>query len=221
VYYKNLKPSGPLPLDSRYFPSITAYTGTDGDGLVNFKYVGYLENGPDCVTLRARTCAEPAKDIVVKFVECYGDRAHHLLVDEGLAPKLWYYGPPGVREGQPSYHSLFMVVMEYIEGQTFATVKADMDQDAIARVRSGVERALGLLHKGGYVFGDLRSSNIMVEKTGEVKLIDFDWAGVQGQVKYPYLMSSDIQWPEGVELLKFIKEDHDQVMFNKLFHIHD
>ncbi len=102
--------------------------------LVDFKYIGYLENSLNCVTLHAHTCAEPAKDIVVKFVDQYGDGAHHLLMDKGLVPKLWYCRPPvapDAHKGQPLYHSLFVVMMEYIEGQTFATVKANMDPNAM------------------------------------------------------------------------------------------
>ena len=53
---------------------------------INFKYVGFLENCPDCTTLRARTTTEPAQDtIIVKFVDQYGEKAHRLLADEGLA----------------------------------------------------------------------------------------------------------------------------------------
>ena len=214
-YYMSLKPGGTLPLDSRYFPSMTVYRNEDR--LTNFKYVGYLENGLDCVTLRARTCEEPARDIVVKFVDRYGIRAHSLLADAGLAPALLYFGSPWLSKEEQSCRSLFMVVMEYVEGQTLATAKAKMDRKVTEGVQSEIKRALGLLHSHGMVFGDLRSPNIMVKKTGEVKLIDFNWAGEQGQVKYPYLISKDIDWPEGVEALAIIETDHDLEMSKRLF----
>jgi hypothetical protein len=110
TYYKSQKPTSDQPVGSRYFPSIVAYP--QGKGLVGFKYVGYLENGPDCVTLRAETLTEPAQDIVVKFVERYGGKAHRILADEGLAPKLLYYGSPHHDDDQPSYRPIEMVVME-------------------------------------------------------------------------------------------------------------
>ena len=215
-YYKSVKPDDTSALESRYFPSITSYR--NDDGLVDFEYLGYLEDRSDCVTLRARTRAKSSSVIVVKFVDRYGDRAHHLLADEGLAPKLLYYGSPHVTEEQPSYHHLFMVVMDYIEGPTLAKAKAVMDDRAKVVARSEIRRALDLLHNAGLVFGDLRSPNIMVKiTTGEVKLIDFNWAGVEGQVTYPYLISKDIPWPEGVEALKTIECVHDLQMFHKLF----
>jgi hypothetical protein len=73
-YYEGLQLTNKSPAGSRYFPSTTAYP--NGDELIHFEYVGFLENSPDCTTLRARTCAEPPQDIVVKFVDRYGERAH-------------------------------------------------------------------------------------------------------------------------------------------------
>jgi hypothetical protein len=56
-------------------------------------------------------------------------------------------------------------------------------------------QALGvvsLLHQGNFVYGDIRGVNIMVKRewnegdvTGNVKLIDFDWAGREGSARYP------------------------------------
>ena len=197
-----------------YFPSITSYRN---DGLlVEFEYIGYLEKCSDCVTLHARTRGN-SSNVVVKFVDRYGDRAHRLLADAGLAPKLLYTGSPHITEEQPSYRDLSMVVMDYVEGSTLAKAKG-MDDNAKGVARSQIRRALDLLHNDGLVFGDLRSPNIMVNKmTGEVKLIDFNWAGVEGQVRYPYLISKDIPWPDGVGALKLITCIHDNQMFDKLF----
>jgi len=76
-YYESVNPTGDLPAASRYFPSITAYHYDNG--LVEFDYIGFLEDSPDCVTLRAQTRTIPSQDIVVKFVDRYGERAHRLL----------------------------------------------------------------------------------------------------------------------------------------------
>ena len=127
-YYKSLKPDDSPPLESRYFPSITSYHGVDG--LVDFEYIGYLENCLGCVTLHARTRGESSSNIVVKFVYRYGDMAHHILADAGLALKLLYCGSPHVTEGQPSYHNISMVVMDYVEGLTLATAREVIDDKA-------------------------------------------------------------------------------------------
>jgi serine/threonine protein kinase len=210
-----VQPNGDLPADSRYFPSITAYPHSGG--FIDFKYVGFLENCPDCITLRARTTTEPAQDIVVKFVERYGERAHRILADEGLAPKLFFYGSPRLSEDQPSYRSLSMVVMEYIDGETLAQVKEEMDAQTTEDVRIELRRAVHLLHDHGLVFGDLRPPNVMITKAHRVKLIDFNWAGEKGQARYPDLMSPGINWPEGVKALAVIETDHDFDMLSKFF----
>ena len=57
-YYENLQPTSIPSVGTRYFPSITAYR--DGDEIVHFEYLGYLENDSSCTAIRARTCTEPA-----------------------------------------------------------------------------------------------------------------------------------------------------------------
>ena len=208
-YYKNLAIDSAHPAPTRYFPSITTYRGEDGLE-VKFKYVGYLENGSDCVTLRAQTETEPAQDIVVKFVERYSPRAHHMLADEGWAPRLKYYGP------LEPYGSLFMVVMEYIRGETFTLAKSKMNKDRVETVKSEIQHALRLLHDHGLVFGDLRPPNVMITEENTVKLIDFDWAGEAGQVKYPHLLSPAVTWPKDAGPLDPISIEHDLEMLEGL-----
>ena len=215
LFYQSLDPTGNLPANSRYFPSITAYC-PEGGGHVKFKYFGFLENCPECITLRAQTETLPIQDIVVKFVDRYGQRAHEILADQDFAPKLLYCGSPHLDDEDPSYESISMVVMEYVDGNTFAVAKKKMSEESIRNVRSQVERALQLLHNSGLVFGDLRPLNVMITKDGRIKLIDFNWAGVEGQVKYPSLISSGIIWAKGVEALAVIRKEHDWEMFEKL-----
>jgi serine/threonine protein kinase len=222
MYYEKVQPTGDdLPVSSRYFPSITAYR--HGNEIIHFEYVGFLENCPECLTFRARTTnTEPAQDIVVKFVERYGEKAHRVLADENLAPKILFYGSPRLDNEQPTYQSISMIIMEYIEGETLAKAKPTLNNnEATTTVRLELERALKLLHDQGLVFGDLRSTNVMIttteEKQQQVKLVDFNWAGEEGRTTYPYLMSSEIDWPKGVEALAVIERAHDLEMLNRLF----
>ena len=215
-YYENLKPAANPPAPSRYFPCFTTYSYDSK--VVEFEYVGFLEDGPDCTTLRAKTCTHPVQDIVVKFVDHYGERAHRLLAENNLAPTLFYYGSPCL-DKKPSYHSLSMVVMDYIDGDTLASAKEEgrLDEKTIQIVRSELLRAIKILHLGGLVFGDLRLPNVIITKANEVKLIDFNWAGEEGRAKYPSLISSNIKWAAGVEALGLIKKDHDMEMLDQLF----
>lgn len=112
-----------------------------------------------------------------------------------------------------------MVVMEYIDGSTLAAAKCDMDEETKERVRSQVKRALEILHDCGLVFGDLRFPNIIITKEGKVRLIDFNWAGEEGQAKYPSLISPEISWPEGVKALAVIEREHDLDMLTRIFEL--
>ena len=92
--------------------------------------------------------------------------------------------------------------MDYIDGDTLAKKGKELDDKTTQSVWSEVLDAINILHGSGLVFGDLRPLNVMITKANEVKLIDFNWAGVEGQAKYPSLISSDIKWVAGVETLK-------------------
>ncbi|KAG5634558.1 hypothetical protein H0H81_001534 [Sphagnurus paluster] len=212
-YYEKVELPSNLPAESRYFPSITAYS--IGNELVHFKYVGFLEDSPDCTTLHAQTLTTPPLDIVVKFVDRYGERAHRLLADNGLAPELLYCGSPGLNEEEPSYESLSMIVMGFVKGKTLA--KSKLNQETAEMVRRTLEDALNMLHDNGLVFGDVRSPNVMITPAKGVKLIDFNWAGEEGQAKYPYLISPGLPWPPGVQPLAVIERDHDWQMLEKMF----
>ena len=89
--------------------------------------------------------------------------------------------------------------------ETLTQIKEETNAQTTEKVQLELRRAFDLLYDHGMVFGDLRPPNIMIIKANEVKLIDFNWAGENGQAKYPYLMSPGINWPEGVKALSFIK----------------
>ena len=56
----------------------------------------------------------------------------------------------------------------------------------------------------------------MITKSGEVKLIDFNWSGEEGQAKYPLLISPEIAWPEGVRALAVMRREYDLEMLSRL-----
>jgi RIO-like serine/threonine protein kinase len=104
-----------------------------------------------------------------------------------------------------------MVVMEYIDSETLDQVKW-IPPTFMGQIRC----ALDVLHGQGYVFGDLRGPNVMITKNEEVKLIDFDWAGIHAKSQYPLLISRNLMWPAGVEALSLMKTEHDDDMLAQL-----
>jgi hypothetical protein len=212
-YYRGLNVVATVPngLHPRYFPSVRAY-GDVTSGITTFDYIQPLEIESTCVTFLARTTPGTPKPIVVKFVQRYGEDAHRLLAKENLAPALIYCGHISAQGRVPSYGHLRMVVMEYIDGDTL-----DKAKRIPRKSRDEIRRALDLLHKSGYVFGDLRQPNVMITKNQETKLIDFDWAGKHDTDRYPLLISCNLPWPVGVEALSLMQTSHDDEMFTRLF----
>jgi len=133
------------------------------------------------------------------------------MADIRLAPKLYGYAEV---EGAPTAY-----VMEYLDPCAWETLHQFLKSDAAAMDRTQLQEALdgiiGKLELKNYVHGDLRSNNIMIrtnvkEKSVDLRVIDFDWAGEAGQVCYPAERNREIQWPG--EAGGAIEQDHDSKM---------
>ncbi|KAH8823349.1 hypothetical protein DL96DRAFT_1469435, partial [Flagelloscypha sp. PMI_526] len=193
------------PSHSRFMPWRTSYEVSGR--VVEFEYIRALEKYTSNVTFLARHVERGKKLIVVKFVasDRYGVQAHRLLADNSLAPRLLYHGPLS-----STCTWLSMVVMEHISGRTLAEV------DPKPGLHAQVKQALQLLHSQNLVFGDLRSRNIMIDSDNKVKLIDFDWVGVAGEATYPFRMSLNIMWAEGMGRGQVMQIHHDDDMLEML-----
>ncbi|TFK77664.1 hypothetical protein K466DRAFT_508246, partial [Polyporus arcularius HHB13444] len=76
------------------------------------------------------------------------------------------------------------------------------------------------------VHGDIRLGNVVIAKpTGadddddvgkRVRIVDFDWAGEEGTVRYPLHLSKDVRWPAGVADHALIRAQHDDEMVRRL-----
>lgn len=74
--------------------------------------------------------------------------------------------------------------MEFVDGQTLAELTLKKEEKE--QVRKRLQETLYLSHCNRLVFGDLRPPNVVITTAiKDVKIIDFDWAGEEGQVKYP------------------------------------
>ena len=176
-----------------FFPSITTFLDKTGNSTL-FKYIRPLEDQPGCVAFQVKTIGSSPIDVVVKFVERYGEEAHQLLAEEHLVPQLLYCGRVGVHDDDPTFGELRMVVMEYVDGETLHEVKR-----VPPSAKAEVARALQILHDQDCIFGDLRRQNVMITRNEQVKLIDFDWAGKENETRYPLLASRAITGLLGVE----------------------
>ncbi|KAI0071281.1 hypothetical protein K474DRAFT_1669143 [Panus rudis PR-1116 ss-1] len=223
-YYEDLDTTILEEPNLRFFPLATSYK-TDNGNHVSFKYTAFLkEKDPSCLTFLA-TLKESEKKVVVKFVDRYGEDEHQLLAEKGYAPQLLYYGhiwdetkhgsEDGVTLANAGCGPRRMVVMEYVEGKTLQELGADVPRD---RVCDALREIIAILHQQQSVHGDIRSPNILLTDVEEddvkerIRIIDFDWAGREGTVRYPYDLSQNIKWPIGVKDNALILKEHDEQM---------
>ncbi|KAF8646503.1 hypothetical protein AX16_007180 [Volvariella volvacea WC 439] len=82
------------------------------------------------------------------------------------------------------------------------------------------------LHSKGFVHGDLRNVNVFVrddDDTGtstDFQLLDFDWAGRVGEVRYPInLNRKTVRRPDGAQDGKEITAEHDLQMLEYMFEL--
>lgn len=204
-----------------FFPHPTKFRERNSTEFTEFEYVDVPDESSVNVTFFAKIKSESSgRELVIKFVDRYGLEAHETLANEGMAPRLLYCGSldgtnddrDGGGEGRLEcglyIGPLRMVVMDRIEWED------TWPEDA----REQVRKAIDLLHDEGFVFGDLRSPNVLFSK-GKVFLIDFDWAGKVGEARYPSGLSTQAVWPaEASDLVRtLIKPEHDDFMLDRLF----
>jgi eukaryotic-like serine/threonine-protein kinase len=74
------------------------------------------------------------------------------------------------------------LLLEYVDGKTLDEIEAP-ELGQLVLIFCQVSSALTHMHRRGVYHGDLKPSNIMLAKNGQVKLIDFGTAWVRGQDK--------------------------------------
>lgn len=142
--------------------------------------------------------------VVVKFTERYNVDAHRALadLDPPLAPKL--------HACQRVLGNMFMVVMERLEGQPMAYM---MGEQVEPSVFADVEAAVSQLSSKGFVHGNLRAANIMIDPSKKhAKLIDFDWASKHEEGRYPQSINMELagEWHPGVAADIIMLTEHDK-----------
>lgn len=204
VFYTNLA-DAPLPPRTPHrlvFPCYTKYT-LNGHR-VTFRYIRRLTPMKSARAVFLASITSPStrkeKRVVIKFTRSYCPEAHRLLAELSLAPELLYHGEI---EGA----GVQLVVMEWLLNIRTNPAGRWTEQ----RIKL-LRHALDALHSRGFVFGDLREPNIIITDVGP-KLVDFDWCGKGGEVRYPVDLSKEIKWPDGVDGEEEIRADHDRAWF--------
>jgi hypothetical protein len=146
--------------------------------------------------------------LIVKFTRSYCAEAHEICYASGrAAPQLY------ACESLPGGWKL--VAMEYI-ANAVQLLQPVTDKTVSTKLRGAVTA----LHAAGYVHGDLRRCNVLQSNEGSesrVCIIDFDWAGLEGQQNYPSFMNDHgVVWPEGAASGVPLQRAHDECFLQQL-----
>jgi hypothetical protein len=166
------------------FPCYCFYDSFSGSK-VRFTYTKRISQVR--LVFSART--EDNKDIIVKFGDGrYGTDAHKAAAEAGLVPALLGYSK---LDG-----GMWMVAMESMEDDF---VPCNEFQGLVQSCKDAIRMSVRKLHGLGFVHGDLRDGNVFVREQGEdrwdCQIIDYDWAGREGEVVYPLgVYNTDFVW---------------------------
>jgi tRNA A-37 threonylcarbamoyl transferase component Bud32 len=75
-----------------------------------------------------------------------------------------------------SHDGVHYIVMEYVEGETLGAILAragPLPLDRAARIAADVAEALESAHRQGLVHRDVKPGNVMIDRQGRVKVVDF------------------------------------------------
>ena len=188
----------------RSFPYQTSYTDKANIERA-FKYKLRLMQGA-LIFLAEHTEPEAnAKPIVVKFTRTYSKVVHELLAGEGFAPELL-----AVEDLVGGWK---MVVMEYLSGWVMLQEKPKEERP---KYEEKLKVAMDIIHGRNFVHGDVRCPNILVSEDGDVKFIDFDHCGVDGEDVYPREWDHRFRQEDAKEG-DLLRKYHDIWMFNRIF----
>ena len=205
----------PLQLDSRVqnarkYPFLRCYEENGQER--RFTYVKRLYENK---LVFAATIDQPySGKCIVKFTSKYSKAAHDHLTSRYMAPR--------IRNCIRISADWTAVIMDMsLYKVLFDLQLSKVEQD---RVKRQVMRIVEILHEGGFVHGDVRDSNILVDPASlvindvSVHLIDFDWAGRVGEARYPMRVNRmTVKRPAGVEGGELITQQHDIEMVSYLF----
>ena len=156
--------------------------------------------------------ARESLKLLIKFTRRYGIEAHRYCAELGLAPKV--YGIERLAGGWKA------VIMAYLDSDFVTLYKRTLDGQIVAAMREAVRK----MHEGGFVHGDLRDVNILYRRRRhhhrqdivDIVFVDWDWAGLAKEVKYPAMMNMEVlRHPDAVPH-QFICGEHDDFLLDAI-----
>ena len=198
-----------------------------------FKVIGSNVEGGACVVKYCRRYGEavhrafavmelaPPLISVDKEGPWWVVRMQHMAPEEGWLPLSAFLAPRELSIGGEEKGSVAARLHALASG-----LSSDVLQSLVARIESLLRKVH--LDKM-FVHGDVRPPNVLVKlplalsatsgvlatsadlniDSLPIVFVDFDWAGTEGEVRFPPLLNPRVPWPEGVEGGSLIRNEHD------------
>ncbi|KAI6035738.1 hypothetical protein EDC04DRAFT_3033829 [Pisolithus marmoratus] len=207
-YYEDLRPTQPLQNmpSPQLFPYPTMYTFIVDGTNRRFSYQQQLKNKLVFFGTESAEGSAVMDRICIKFAWRYSPDTHKHCASVGCTPALRGFEKiPG---------GWFMIVMDNLSND-YKTLE---NQWVPIPTKSLIRMKLAEFHKEGFVHGNIQDTNIMVSKSDntQFRIIDFDWAGIAGEVKYLAFLNPEVRRPEGASDRKPILVEHDDAMLNDM-----
>ncbi|KAG9003816.1 hypothetical protein FRB94_008500 [Tulasnella sp. JGI-2019a] len=221
-YYKDFVPQASMPKNAALYPYPASFSSLISNTREDFKYKRQLRSSTasnqELVFFgELQNSQEAMIDICIKFTRKYSKSAHECCAKEGWVPRL--FGCERLPGGW------WMVAMEDMaEHKQLGSLSVE-DREVLKAggLHSQLSAALEHLHKANTVHGDFRDANILVRRDVEagridVKIIDFDWAGVAVNALYPAKINhTEIRRPDGARDDCLVTAEHDMAMLEYIF----
>ncbi|CAG8606856.1 1131_t:CDS:2, partial [Paraglomus occultum] len=209
-YYSNNIPD--IEPEQREFPYLNSFQS--GGSRIHFKYRRALN--PHLlifivdIDVDVNDAPGLPQQLLVKFTRRYGVEAHRECASLGIAPEL--FGFEVLAGGWKA------VVMAY-KGDDFKTLlECTFDE----KIKTAVKETAVKMHRKGFVHGDLRDVNILyhcqqARDRVDILFIDWDWAGKEGEARYPPTMNPKISRHQNAVAHQLIWKEHDDHMLDIMF----
>ena len=123
----------------------------------------------------AETSGPNSEKIMVKFTRKYGRELHEFCAEHHYSPKLLAY--------ERLSGGWIGVAMEFVASACYF-MESKLSQECKQQWLDVMDKMVGKMHGAGYVHGDLRPPNFMVDQK-KLLLIDFDWGDKEGTATFP------------------------------------
>jgi serine/threonine protein kinase len=156
----------------------------------NFQILGTLGKGANSAILHVR-CSNDSKQYALKVVPIeskedakFLEQAQHefkvaQMLDHKNLIKIYALETP--RDWLFRVRKVHLLI-EYVNGQTLDKMK-QLSVPRLVQIFEKVASGMVHMHRRGVFHADLKPNNIMLSKTGEVKIIDYGLAWIRGEPK--------------------------------------